>query len=225
MVRSPCGREFVRRCASAAADYLVIWARDGDYAYYDSKILPKPPGLGTRDPLRETIDAAAPLGMPVIAYCVVQQAGHLLATHPEWEMQAADGTRIGRYCLNSGYLDTVTAILDELLAYGIAGFHIDMLDQGFGPPIGCWCDACRSAWRDAYGDEPMPGGVTWDDSWDRMLEFRYRTSALRGAPCRARAEGRARGDPRLQVPRQSSLLLGSGPASRAACRQRGFRHR
>ena len=34
------GREIVRRCVAAHCDYLVIWARDGDYAYYDSKLLP-----------------------------------------------------------------------------------------------------------------------------------------------------------------------------------------
>lgn len=35
------GREIVRRCVAAGCDYLVIWARDGDYAYYDSALLPK----------------------------------------------------------------------------------------------------------------------------------------------------------------------------------------
>ena len=25
--------------------------------------------------------------------------------------------------------------------------------------------------------KPMPKGVTWDEDWDRMLEFRYQTSA------------------------------------------------
>lgn len=170
------GREIVRRCADAAADYLVIWARDGDYAYYDSRVLPKPPGLGDRDPLREAVAEADRLGMPIVAYCVVQQAGHFLAAHPEWEMRAADGRPIGRFCLNSGYREALEAILDEQLAYGIDGFHLDMLDQGFGPPIGCWCDACRSAWRADHGDAPMPDGPTWDDAWDRMLEFRYRTS-------------------------------------------------
>src|SRR5271166_4562865 len=46
------GQEIVRRAAAAHSQYLVIWARDGDYAYYDSKLLPKAPGLGVRDPLR-----------------------------------------------------------------------------------------------------------------------------------------------------------------------------
>jgi hypothetical protein len=170
------GREIVRRCVAAGCDYLVIWARDGDYAYYDSRLLPKAPGLGERDPLRETADEAAGHGLPVIAYCVVQQGGHYLQQHPEFEMRDPAGNRIGRFCYNSGYLDVMKQVVAEQLAYGIAGFHIDMLDQGFGPPYGCWCESCRKAFEAKYG-HAMPAGVTWDERWDQMLEFRYATSA------------------------------------------------
>ncbi len=170
------GRDIVRRCVSAGCDYLVIWARDGDYAYYDSKLLPKAPGLGQRDPLRETMDEAIRHKLPVIAYCVVQQGGHYLREHPEFEMRDPTGNRIGRFCYNSGYLDAMKQIVAEQLAYGIAGFHIDMMDQGFGPPYGCWCEHCRKAFEAKYG-HAMPTGVTWDDKWDHMLEFRYETSA------------------------------------------------
>ncbi len=52
------GREIVRRCVAAHSEYLVLWVRNGDYAYYDSKLLPKAPGLGARDPLREAMDEA-----------------------------------------------------------------------------------------------------------------------------------------------------------------------
>ena len=120
-----------------------MWVRDGDYAYYDSKLLPKAPGLGERDALRETMDEAEKHGLPIIAYCVVQQGGHFLKAHPEWEMRGADGKPIGRFCYNSGYLEAMKEIVAEQLAYGIAGFHIDMVDQGFGPPYGCWCETCR----------------------------------------------------------------------------------
>lgn len=84
------GREIVRRCVSANCDYLVIWARDGDYAYYESGLLPKAPGLGERDPLRETVEEAARYKLPVIAYCVVQQGGALPAR--------ASGVRDARPC-------------------------------------------------------------------------------------------------------------------------------
>ena len=39
------GREIVRKCAAAHCEYVVLWARDGDFAYYDSKLLLKAPGL------------------------------------------------------------------------------------------------------------------------------------------------------------------------------------
>lgn len=171
------GREIVRHALAANSEYLVLWVRDGDYAYYDSKLLPKAPGLGARDPLREALNEARPHKLPILSYCVVQQGGHFLKAHPEWEMRGADGTPIGRFCYNSGYLEAMKQIVAEQLAYGIDGFHIDMVDQGFGPPYGCWCDACRTQFEQAFG-QPMPTGATWDASWDKMLEFRYRTSEL-----------------------------------------------
>ena len=169
------GYQIVRYCVSANCDYLVIWARDGDYAYYDSKLLPKAPGLGKRDVLRETMDEAKKHNLPVITYCVVQQGGHFLDKHPEYEMRDYQGNRIGRFCYNSGYLDVMKKIVAEQLAYGIDGFHIDMLDQGFGPPYGCWCQHCQQQFKTQYGRD-IPKGVTWDEDWDRMLEFRYATS-------------------------------------------------
>jgi len=169
------GREIVRRCVSARCEYVVIWARDGDFAYYDSKLLLKAPGLGTRDPLRETVEEARQHKLPVIAYCVVQQGGHYLAAHPEFEMRDPQGKRIGRFCYNTGYLDVMKQIVTEQLAYGIDGFHIDMVDQGFGPPYGCWCTNCQARFEKRFG-KSMPKGVTWDEDWERMLEFRYQAS-------------------------------------------------
>lgn len=171
------GGEIVRRTVEANGEYLVLWVRDGDYAYYESKLLPKAPGLAGRDPLRDAVEEARRLELPLIAYCVVQQGGHFLEAHPEWKMRGADGQPIGRFCLNAGYLAAMKEILAEQLAYGIDGFHVDMLDQGFGPPYGCWCDTCQKEFEKEYG-HPMPAGATWDEAWDRMLEFRYRSSEL-----------------------------------------------
>ncbi len=170
------GREIVRRCVAAHAQYVVLWARDGDFAYYNSKLLPKAPGLGRRDPLREAIEEAKATRLPVLAYCVVQQGGHYLKAHPEFEMRGMDGKALGRFCLNSGYLDAMKQIVAEQLAYPIAGFHIDMLDQGFGPPYGCWCEHCQQQFAAMFGHK-MPTSVSWDANWEEMLEFRYRGSA------------------------------------------------
>lgn len=171
------GRAIVEKQLAIGSEYLVLWARDGEWAYYDSELMPKCPGLGARDPLREAVEAAAPHGLPVIAYCVVQSGGHALRTHPEFAMVGADGKPVpGRVCLNSGYRGFVKHLLAEMLAYGVDGFHVDMVDQGFGPPYGCWCAVCRKRFEARYGSA-MPDGATWDPAWDRMLEFRYDTSA------------------------------------------------
>ena len=168
------GREIVKRSREAGCEYVVIWARDGEWVYYDSTILPKCPGLGDRDVLRETLDEARKYEMPVIAYCVVQYGSRTLRENSTFEMRGADGGGLGRLCLNSGYISVIKSLLDEMLAYGVDGFHVDMLDQGFGPPHGCWCSHCRSLFREKHGHE-MPAGVSWDAAWDEMLEFRYDT--------------------------------------------------
>lgn len=81
------GREIVKACVEANSEYLVLWLRDGDYAYYNSSLLPKAPGLGDRDPLREALTEAEKHDLPIISYCVVQQGGLFLTAHPEWQMR------------------------------------------------------------------------------------------------------------------------------------------
>ncbi|MDD2764884.1 MAG: hypothetical protein PHE83_13025 [Opitutaceae bacterium] len=169
------GREIVRHCVAAHAEYLVIWARDGDYAYYDSKFLTKCPGLGSRDVLREAVDEARQHHLPLIAYCVMQQGGNYLAAHPEYAMRDAQGnTLAGLYCFNSGYLEDLKRMAVEQLAYGIDGFHFDMFVEGFGPPYGCWCDSCLKKFQAEYG-KPMSRSMTWDADWEQVMEFRYRS--------------------------------------------------
>ncbi len=169
------GTDIVEAMIEAHSEYIVIWAKDSEYAYYSSKVAPKCPGLGERDVLRETVEAAKPHGLPVIAYCVVQGNGYPLRRHTEYKMKDANGNPIDRICFNSGYLEHAKAVVAEMLEYGIDGLHIDMLDQGFGPPYGCWCETCQKLFEAEYGHS-MPAGVTWDEKWDWMLEFRYNTS-------------------------------------------------
>lgn len=170
------GHQIVKESVRTGADYIVIWARDGEYAYYDSKIQPKPPGLGERDVLRETIEEAKKHDLPVIAYCVLQYAQRAMLENPEFRMVGADGQPIQRVCFNSKYAEHVEGLIAELLGYEIQGLHLDMVDQGFGPPHGCWCPNCKKLFEAKYG-KPLLGGVTWDEGWDCMLEFRYDTSA------------------------------------------------
>ena len=63
-----------------------------------------------------------------------------------------------------------------MLGYEINGFHFDMLDFGFAPPIGCWCRRCEEAFQKEFG-KSLPRKISWDSDWDRMLKFRYSSNA------------------------------------------------
>jgi hypothetical protein len=170
------GREVARHCKKAGGEFVILWARDGEYAYYDSRLELKAPGLGVRDPLREGVEEGHKLGLAVIAYCTQQYCYQTLRQHPEWRMVARNGQPIQRVCFRSGYLEYMKQLLAEQLAYGVDGLALDMMDQGFIPPYGCWCAACQQEFEAQWG-RPMPRHAAWDEDWDRVLELRYAGSA------------------------------------------------
>ena len=171
------GAEIVKRSVEANAEYLVLWVRDGEFTFHTSELVPRPAVLGDRDVLREAVEEARKHKLPIIAYCQLQYPAHELRQHPEWKMCQADGKPIDYLvCFNSPYADSVKRLLTEIANYGIAGFHLDMVDQGFGPPHGCWCEHCQKRFEEEYG-HPLPREIDWDhEHWDRMLKFRYATS-------------------------------------------------
>jgi hypothetical protein len=166
------GQQVVDALIKAHAQYGVVVMKDQHFAYYNSQVARKAPNLGECDLLREVTDAARPFGIDIVAYLQVQYDSSTWLAHPEWRMKDPEGNDIqDRLCYNSGYVTYVLACLEEMLPYDIVGFHIDMLDFGFGPPYGCWCPTCRALYQNTFG-VPMPAGVTWDDAWDKMLQFR-----------------------------------------------------
>ena len=124
----------------ARAEYGVVFMRDGNNAYYNSKLTEKCRELGDRDLLRECLDEARKHGMPIIAYCQVQYATNLDGSSRMAYERRPDGKDINeRLCYNSGYREFIKQLLGEMMAYEIVGFHVDMLDFGFsGAPYGCY---------------------------------------------------------------------------------------
>lgn len=171
------GAEIAEAALRCGAGYLVLWAKDNEFAYYDSRLVPRAPGLLGRDPLAECLAVARPAGLPLIAYVCVQYPGYYLRRHPDAQAVDDSGRPIaGRVCLRSGYLDHLCAVAEEIGAYGVDGFHFDMLDQGFGPPCGCWCERCRNRFAAEHA-MALPDSLRWDATGERVLEFRYDASA------------------------------------------------
>jgi hypothetical protein len=166
------GKDWIEALLRAKCEYGVVFMKDMEFAYYNSAAARKCPNLGDRDLLREILDAARPHGLPIVAYCQVQYDDSSWRAHPEWRMKGWEDNDLGgRLCYNSGYIEFIKAVLSEMMAYEVAGFHVDMLDYGFAPPVGCWCANCRAAFRGTYGDD-LPPMDTWDDRWRRVLQFR-----------------------------------------------------
>ncbi len=167
------GKAIIEDMVKARSEYAVLFMKDMNFAYYDSRVCASVRTWGLRDLLRECIDEAQKHKMPVVAYCQIQYDTSSWRAHPEWRMKDPEGKDLpdSRLCYRSDYLGFIEKVAAEMMEYPIAGFHFDMLDFGFFPPVGCWCERCRTAYRAKYRGE-MPPGITWDDAWDKMLEFR-----------------------------------------------------
>jgi hypothetical protein len=171
------GREMIASMAAAHAEYAVVFMKDQDFAYYNSRVAEKCPALGERDLLAECIEEAKKHSLPVVAYCQVQYDSSSWRKFPEFRMHDAQDREIpDRLCFNSGYLDRVKQFADEMMEYAIAGFHFDMLDQGFGKPWGCWCGNCQRKFRARFGMS-MPKEREWNADWEKVLQFRYDSSS------------------------------------------------
>lgn len=172
------GEEIVENLVRAQVEYAVIFMKDQDFAYYNSKIVRQCPNLHGRDLLREVLDEAKKHDLPIIAYFQIQYDSGAWRAHPDWRMKDVTGRDIpDRLCYNSGYLDYDKSAMAELLEYEIVGFHVDMLDYGFGPPYGCWCENCQAAFRRRYNMElPRPEKLSWDEAWEKILEFRVNSN-------------------------------------------------
>ena len=179
------GKEAVENLLKAGAEYGVVYMRDQNYTYYDSRAGRKCPNLGERDLLRECVDEARRYSLPIVAYCSVQRDTSSWVAHPDWRMKDKDGNDIPeRLCYNSGYVELIKEFLAEMMEYEIAGFHIDWVEFDLSGPHGCshgcWCRHCRARVRQTHGMD-MPEDVGWDlpptaanlEAWDSMLQFRY----------------------------------------------------
>lgn len=178
--------QFIREVKSFEATAFCING-GGIVAFYQTKIAGHrmSRALGGRDLLAEIIPLAHRHGLRVLARIDPSCAPKALAAaHPEWFARDAHGDlcEVSEHyvtCPNAGYyhgrmVEVVTEILSHYEADGIWN------NQGkfaAWDTSACYCETCRSLFREETGHE-IPHTENWDDPvWRDYNEWRYRRIA------------------------------------------------
>jgi hypothetical protein len=144
--------DFMRKAREAHTGCIVVQTKSmWGYAYYDTKVGVRHPGL-SYDLVARFLDAGHRNGLPVVAYYSGQVDVQSALTHPEWVGTNADGTPIwwGNQfpwcCHHTPYGDYAKGMYEEIFSqYDFDGLFIDgsPWPRWFGELIcGCsWCDA------------------------------------------------------------------------------------
>ncbi len=177
--------------ADAGATSVCMDIKSQAYVYYDSKLAPKDPVLGTRDLAAELAAAARRRGIKWSAYIAPSEFECLPeAKRRDWHIRFEDGKRTMRYrgrrlpvrsvfCWNSPYTDLFLSILEEIAGrYRPDGFYLDgVAFPCYGEKIACYCPRCRERFQREFG-MPLPTVRDLDaPAWPLFLQARRKWNA------------------------------------------------
>ena len=147
------------------------------WAFYNSRLAPKAPGLGNQDWLAEAKEEGARHGVKLLAY--FNMLGYL-EDHPlygKFDIVDEQGEPVSIYrvvraaCINSPWRQVVLDVVGEVFEhYAPDGLYVDWAQKS------CWCRYCRDAFRRLTG-EALPGmkelaaaGIPNSYSWPEGIE-------------------------------------------------------
>jgi hypothetical protein len=150
------------------------------YATFATPHFEQYPQLGDWDLIRNYLPHARREGIHVLAYLNMHWFSNEFAVeHRDWEQLLANGTPYGKahplygsgttMCVNGGWRDWAFAMISECAKTGIDGVFLD------GPvifPGCCYCDSCRTQFKERYGSEPPPAEDWSSPLWRAFIEFR-----------------------------------------------------
>ncbi len=155
----------------------------GIVAFYQTRIAGHriSSGLGDRDLLAEIVPAAHEAGLRVLARIDPSCAPKALAAeHPEWFTRDRDGNfcEVSEHyvtCPNAAYYhERIPEIVREMLTrYDADGIWNNQGKFAAWDTGLCYCDTCRTLFRDASGAD-IPMQEDWSDrTWRRYNQWRY----------------------------------------------------
>jgi hypothetical protein len=170
---------YIEQCAKSGMKRIMFTCKDayGD-AYYTSDLVEQNPMAGN-DYLSSAVSKAHELDLELYAYYNVFLDDIYASAHPEHRMIDSEGNPVISYdyykslCPNSPYSDVVRErIADLVFNYDVDGVFLDITYFRGGT---CFCDSCKTAFKEAYGYELKNNVGPGTQEFADFLEFR-RTS-------------------------------------------------
>lgn len=172
------GKGLIKAVVKSGGKVAVFDSKSQWYAFHNTNISEKHPGLGKRDLVQEIISEGKKHGIIYVPYIPVGNDYRAAKEHPEWTPLKADGKPLKREdgipssCLNSPFRYFMVSYLKELAVnYDIGGFWFDGMGLMQGPNY-CYCRWCREGFKKLYGLEaPVNIKKNWR-VWVKWIEYR-----------------------------------------------------
>jgi len=172
------GAALVETAVKAGARVVTFDAKSQFYAFHNTTVAEKHPGLGERDLLAEIMAACKEHRLVCVPYVPIDADERAFVAHPEWRPHEADGTPMEdgegwpRLCENTPFGEYMARYAGELSAnYDIGGIFFDGVGL-YQAPKHCYCKWCREGFRARYGVEPPVAPFADPVLRAKWIEFR-----------------------------------------------------
>ena len=172
------GKSIIETVVKSDGKVLVLDSKSHWYAFHNTKISEKHPGLGKRDLVQEIIDEAKKHRIVYVPYIPVNADYRARREHPEWAPVDVKGKVLTNpngmpyCCLNSPFRYFMASYLKELADnYDIGGFWFDGMGLMAAPNY-CYCKWCCDGFKKRYRlDVPVDINKDWR-IWVKWIEYR-----------------------------------------------------
>ena len=185
------GESLMETAARAGGKVAVFDSKAQFYAFHETTVSEKHPGLGSRDLVAELIAAGNKRGILYVPYIPIDCDQRAFQEHPEWRPLNAEGLPLKdpvgwpRLCINSPFGDFMADYVRELVSnYDIQGLWFDGVSLNSAPTY-CYCESCRAGFREQTGLESPTNPEKDPVVWNRWIK--YRAEAVRRVLARIRA--------------------------------------
>jgi uncharacterized lipoprotein YddW (UPF0748 family) len=166
-------RPMVERLAAAGFGLIVPCLKVHGPVHYQSRIAKVAEWCRDWDPLAALAEEAKRAGVKVHAWLCVFPEGEgsaLVGARPNLSAQDREGKRVDWACPRDPAVQGYEfSLYEELMAYDVAGIHLDYIR--YGDSKTCYCPRCREAFAERYGVDPVR--LDWRDSlWGDWILFR-----------------------------------------------------